>query len=174
MAGERGEQAWCRERLAKWCVGNGTDLGFGGAPILPTAICIDRPEGHPERCNLPPPVPPTHFVGDVRDLPFKDNVLDYVFSSHCLEDMEDTAACLCEWARVLKVGGHIVLFLPDEQAYRADCAKWGNGPNGAHKHANFSLEYVKQCLPLNCVPVHELWPVPGNNYSFDLVAQKMS
>ena len=67
-----GEIAWCGDRLRKWCVGNGADLGFGGAPITPTAICIDRPEGHPERAVVPSPVPPTHFAGDVASLPFEN------------------------------------------------------------------------------------------------------
>lgn len=168
-----GEPVWCRERLAKWCTGNGADLGFGGAPISPTAICIDRAEGHPERAVVPGPVPPTHFVGDVRDLPFKDGTLDYVFSSHVLEDFEETADVLKEWARVIKVNGYIVLFLPDQPAYEKDCEKHGIMPNGAHKHRDFSLEFVKNKIPENCVVVHELWPVPGNPYSFDLVIKKL-
>jgi ubiquinone/menaquinone biosynthesis C-methylase UbiE len=142
--------------------------------MLPTAICIDRHEGHPDRRNLSPPVPPTHYVGDVQDLPFKDGVLDCVFSSHCLDDIEDTAACLKEWARVLKVGGYLVIYSADERAYLADCAKWSQGGNTAHKHKDFSLRYVKERLPVNCVVAYELFPVPGNTYSFDLVAQKVS
>lgn len=169
------EQVWCRERLAQYCVGNGADLGFGGAPILPTAICIDRPEGHPERAVVPTvPVPPTHFVGDVRDLPFKDGTLDYVFSSHVLEDFVDTRAVLNEWVRVVKRGGHIVLYLPDQQTYVRHCEAEGSLPNAAHKLPYFSLEWVKECAQgLGIEVIHELWPVPGNAYSFDLVFRKL-
>lgn len=83
---KNGEIPWCRDRLEPFAVGNGCDCGFGGAVLKTSTICIDRAEGDPSRAVVPPPVPPTHFVGDVRDLPFKDGVLDYVFSSHCLED----------------------------------------------------------------------------------------
>ena len=168
------EHTTCRDRLLKFCVGNGADLGFGGAPVLPSAICIDRPEGHPERAAQPPPVPPTHFAGDVCDLPFKDGVLDYVFSSHCLEDMDDTAAVVREWVRVLKVGGYLVLFLPDQQTYRAYSLSKGATPNLAHKHADFSAQYMQNCVPPNCVVAHVLFPVPGNPYSFDFVIQKVA
>jgi SAM-dependent methyltransferase len=165
---------WCRERLAKFCVGNGADLGFGGAPITPNAICIDRPEGHPERAVVPPPVPPTHLVGDVRDLYwFKDGVLDFLFSSHCLEDFESTTEVLREWLRVIKPGGHLVLFLPDQQKYVEHCKANGEPANSAHKIPDFSLEYVKKHLPGGCEVVHELFPVPGNAYSFDLVVKKL-
>jgi ubiquinone/menaquinone biosynthesis C-methylase UbiE len=105
---------------------------------------------------------------------FRDSVLDYVFSSHCLEDFTDTQAVLREWARVLKPGGRIVLFLPDQQTYVRHCAEKCEIPNAAHKLPHFSLAWVKECGAAlgNLAVVHELWPVPGNAYSFDLVFQK--
>ena len=50
-------------------------------------------------------------------LPFPDCSQDYVFSSHCLEDMQDTEGTLREWLRVLKPGGYLVLYLPDKDYY---------------------------------------------------------
>ena len=131
------EQLWCRERLAKYCVGNGCDLGFGRAPINRTAICIDREEGHPDRApTLAGDAPRTLLVMCV-DLPFKDGVMDYVFSVHCLEDFEDTRRCACGVGKGNKAGGLLVLFLPDQQRYVKFCQETDELPNGAHKLPQF-------------------------------------
>jgi SAM-dependent methyltransferase len=164
----------CRERLIKYCKGSGLDLGFGGTAISRSAIAVDREEHNPCRA-VNEHAMPTHLVGDVRNLYwFRDGVLDYVFSSHALEDFVDTEAILKEWLRVLKPGGYLVLFLPDEQVYRSVTPD--EIRNQAHKHPDFSLQFVKNCLQNigyneNTV-VHEMWPVPNNIYSFDLVVQK--
>lgn len=164
----------CRERLLKYCKGNGLDLGFGGTAISKSAIAVDREEHNPSRAKNDHAMP-THLVGDVRNLYwFKDGVLDYVFSSHALEDFVDTEAVLKEWLRVLKPGGNLVLFLPDEQVYRSVTPD--EIRNQAHKHPDFSLQFVKNCLQNigygEETVIHEMWPVPNNLYSFDLVIQK--
>lgn len=164
----------CRERLAPYCKGVGIDVGFGGCAIVPSAMCLDREELNPSRARNPH-ASPTHLVGEAENLRwFKDGVLDYVYSSHCLEDFYDTKAVLAEWLRVIKPGGYLVLFLPDEQVYRSVTPE--DIRNKAHQHADFSLEFVKGILRElgyndACI-IHELWPVPNNLYSFDLVVQK--
>src|SRR5271169_2818674 len=154
------ETATCRGRLAQYCQGNGIDIGAGGDPIARRAICIDRSENDLNRAHVGKW--PTHLIGDAANLYwFKDGSLDFVFSSHCLEDFEDTHGVLKEWFRVLKPGGNLVLFLPDQQAYEADCAKHGTLSNQAHKHANFSLSYVKAAALYSVETsevIHELWP----------------
>lgn len=167
------ETATCRERLVQFCFGNGLDLGFGGDPILPSSICIDRAEDHAGRskCKVPSP---THIIGDIETLPwFKDGSLDYVFSSHALEDFNDTAGVMKEWLRVIRPGGHLVLFLPDQKTYEQHCRDHNHPPNKAHIHADFSLEFVKARLPSNTEVVLEQWPFMGNAYSFALVVKKL-
>lgn len=172
MGEEMSETATARSKLAPFCVGVGLDLGFGGDPILPTAICIDRDEGSGARAKHPNPSP-THIVGDITTLPwFPDASLDYAFSSHVLEDFEDTAAVLKEWVRVLKRGGHLVLFLPDQPTYEKYCADKGLPPNKAHVHADFSLAFVKARLPENVEVIYEEFPFEGNPYSFALVCKR--
>lgn len=164
----------CRERLAPYCKGVGIDIGFGGYAIKPSAMCLDREEFHPLRAKNAH-ASPTHLVGEAEDLRwFKDGVLDYVYSSHCLEDFYDTKKVLTEWLRVIKPGGLLVLFLPDEQVYRSVTPD--EIRNKAHQHADFSLESLKGILRElgyndSCI-IHELWPVPNNLYSFDLVVEK--
>jgi SAM-dependent methyltransferase len=49
-------------------------------------------------------------LGD--DLPFKDNTLDYVLSSHVMEHFFDPVKALREWHRVIKPGGYIYIIAP--------------------------------------------------------------
>ena len=46
------------------------------------------------------------------DLPFKDNTLDYVLSSHVIEHFFDPVKALREWNRVVKPGGYIYIIAP--------------------------------------------------------------
>jgi ubiquinone/menaquinone biosynthesis C-methylase UbiE len=109
-------------------------------------------------------------AGDARNLYwFRDNVLDYVFSSHLLEDFEDIETVLREWLRVLKVGGHLILFCPDEKIFRGQ----GFGYNPHHKHQDFSIEFVEKILFAigNIEIIHKCPLVDG--YSWEIVASKM-
>lgn len=163
------ETSKCRASLAPFCQGDGVDVGFGGDPIVPHAICMDLPQGYAHYDNHV-----QHLHGDARDLHwFRSDSLDWVYSSHVLEDFEDTQAVLDEWLRVVRPGGQIVLYLPDEQAYRAHCHKQGTPPNINHIHDNFSLDYVKKCLTHrgDVEIIHQRFPV--GIYSFELVLRKI-
>lgn len=71
-------------------------------------------------------------VGDAADLSlFADESLDAVFSSHVLEHMEDMQAALNEWARVIKPGGYLCLYVPSANLY-PKCGEPGANPD--HKH----------------------------------------
>lgn len=70
---------------------------------------------------------------------------DGVFSSHLLEHYEygKVPAVLKEWMRVIKVGGYMTLYLPDEDEY----PKVGeDGANPDHKW-NVNKERVLECMP---------------------------
>jgi len=121
-----------RAILAPWCQGNGIDLGFGGDPIHETAIRVDLQQPYATGIH------PTQLAGDAARLHwFADGVLDFVYSSHLLEDFEDTAGILREWLRVLKPGGHLVILCPDEQRYRRHCETTGHPYNNHHIHGDF-------------------------------------
>jgi predicted SAM-dependent methyltransferase len=171
---QRGTPIWksetskCRERLARHCTGCGVDLGPGGDPIVPHAIRVDLAEPYSHVGDLP-----VQLSGWAEDLHwFKDGVLDFVYSSHLLEDYRDTERVLREWLRVLKSGGYLVLYCPDEQVYREHCAATGQDYNQQHIHANFSLEFVKRILDRICMTevVYEMPLI--DVYSWDLVCRK--
>lgn len=158
----------CRSRLAKYCVGNGLDIGFGGYSINDTAITLDKKIPHVDFGFRK-----TNFIGDACDLSWlRDNSLDYIFSSHVLEDFENTLIILLEWIRVLKVGGRLVLYLPDQKSYSSYCLEKGQSPNPNHKIDDFSLSYIKQIIKNipYCRVIHCLDKV--NDYSFEIVIEK--
>ncbi len=168
QGGIMSETAKCRERLKGYCSGIGIDLGFGGDPIVPQALCFDLPSPY---SNVG--MHPQHFAGDARDLScFVSNAFDFVYSSHLLEDFEDTEAVLREWVRVLKPGGNLIIYCPDEMVYRAHCTATGQTYNEAHKIANFNLDHVRRAL--ESIPdifiVHYIEHV--DEYSFEIVARK--
>jgi predicted SAM-dependent methyltransferase len=163
-----GETSFRRSRLSDYCLGNGVDLGPGGDPISPSAVRVDLPVPYTEFGPMP-----VQLGGDARDLYwFKDNCLDYVYSSHLLEDFEDTEQVLREWIRVLKISGKLIIYCPDEQKYRAYCANKDLAYNHHHIHETFSLKIVKDIIVKigTCKIIHE-----GDNigdYCWEIVAEK--
>jgi predicted SAM-dependent methyltransferase len=111
----------CRHRLLKYCSGKGLDIGCGDGKIKPDAIGVDMDESVPANVRM-----------DAKTLPnYSDNSFDFVYSSHCLEDIEDTESTLREWLRVIKPGGFLVLYMPDKDYY----PNIGTlGANKNHKH----------------------------------------
>ena len=90
----------------KYCKGNGVDIGAGLWP-LPGATAVDVWRG-PGAGKV---------ISD-----FADGSLDYIFSSHCLEHIENWRETLAEWVRKLSSNGTIFLYLP-----HPDCAIWHPG-----------------------------------------------
>jgi len=164
-----------RHRLVKYCKGMGLDLGYGGDPIVPSAITLDldwKEKG-------PPLLPhaPQNLVGDAKNLYwFKDSVFDYVYSSHLLEDFVYTEQIkiLEEWLRVIKVGGYLILYLPDEQIYRKHCEKLGKPRNVDHKNNKFSLYLLLQEVVSKIKNVEIISSLPHcEDYSFYNVLKKV-
>jgi ubiquinone/menaquinone biosynthesis C-methylase UbiE len=146
------------------------DLGFGGDPIVPSAIRMDMPTPYANTGEYS-----VQLGGQAEDLYwFRDGVLDYVYSSHLLEDYVDTEVVLREWLRVLRLGGRLIVFCPDEQVYRRHCALTGQPYNTKHIHADFSLEKVKHHLERigGTRMIHENPLV--DVYSWDLVCEKIA
>jgi predicted SAM-dependent methyltransferase len=63
--------------------------------------------------------------------------MDFAYSSHTLEHIEDYAAALKEWWRVVKQGGYLILYLPDEDEYPKV------GEDGANPDHKWNVNYDK-------------------------------
>lgn len=106
MAKPKGETDNCRNRLLKYCNGQGLDLGCGNTKIKVDAIGVDLLN------------PSADMAIDARLMPcYPDKHFDYIFSSHLLEEIQDTEATLREWLRILKDEGHLVLYQVDKEYY---------------------------------------------------------
>lgn len=149
---------------------NGVDLGSGGDPIMPTAIQVDQPF---DKYIIYQQKPGVHNLkGDASDLYwFTNGCLDYVYSSHLLEDFDDKIKVLIEWARVIKPGGWLILYLPDEQKFRAHCLATGQCRNLEHKDKTFSinkmLTIIKEIPCLELVEHYE-----HQEYNFVMILKK--
>ena len=126
-----------------YLVGNGVDCGSGGWPVVPWAIQIEQPAEAFEHYTNGRHVPSTvGWLGDIANLPFKDNTLDWVYSSHLIEDfphrdvperpeVPSWTRLFKEWARCLKPGGVIVILVPDKELWAAAIER-GQPPNCCH------------------------------------------
>lgn len=168
----RGEAFLIRDEVLKFIKKdmNGLDIGSGGAPIIPQAISMNFVTGHfTDNVQL---------RGNAKNLEwFKDGCLDYVFSSHCFEDFlpEEKTSVFREWVRVLKKGGKLLLYLPDEQTYRNYCALVGSQRNLDHTDSTFSLNTLRRLVQDNCKDiVKEVYTIEHHaTYSFFVVYEKI-
>lgn len=153
-----------RALFLPYCIGNGLDIGYGGDPITETAITLDQEHRYSFEGQRP-----QNLTADAASLyMFADNALDYVYSSHCIEDFRNTADVLMEWVRVIKPGGFLCLLFPDEQVYRAKSAT----PNIAHVYDDFGMPFVIDRLPANVDIVVSLELFENDDYNCSLVLQK--
>ena len=162
----KSETSKYRYNLGKFCIGNGIDCGHGGDKVDHASIGID---------NLKSvrviPQDYTNLIGEAENLYwFNNNVLDYVYSSHLLEDFENTVDILREWLRVIKIDGHIVLLLPDQQRYE----KIGTNLNTDHKIKDMSLKYMKDIFANNFTNMELVYSFDDlNEYNFAVVYKKI-
>jgi SAM-dependent methyltransferase len=100
----------------KVCTGIGVDVG-----------CMKKEWSFPN--SIPVDI---SFSDGLHALNLPDN-LDYIFSSHCLEHLDNWVTVLEYWYSRLKVGGHVFLYLPDmnSQIY------WRPWHNRKHIHYLF-------------------------------------
>lgn len=175
LAVEDSETAKYRHLTTEHCRGNGVDIGSGGDPVVPWAINFDLPNDEFDRYHSGhPPRKPIQYGGDAKNLPFKDGTLDFVYSSHLLEDFFDWDPVLREWMRVLKPGGKLVILVPDKKLWNDAIAR-GQPPNCAHTHESYPGEISKYVGRLGRMRVirDSLTECFPNDYSILFVGVKL-
>lgn len=115
------EAAKIRWECVPYMGGRALDIGCGAYKVFPHFIGVDSGH-HWGRQGV-------DVMSDASKLDlFADKSCDCVFSSHLLEHIryEDVPDTLTEWFRVLKNGGHLILYLPDEDEYPKCGSQYAN------------------------------------------------
>ena len=120
----------------------GIDIGFGGDLIREDFVSCDLPVPYGDYEGYKIDIPCDVSQG----IPVKDNTFDVVYSSHLIEDFENTEEILEEFIRILKDQGTLILVFPDQKKYEETCKLHGEIPNAAHKIKYMGLAYVHSKL----------------------------
>lgn len=109
---------WEFKAIEKYLMGKGIDVGCGTNRLSEDVLSIDN-QPNKEYAHA-------DVVHDCKDLDiknpfefkgvgynFSDGELDFIFSSHCLEDFENIEGVFKNWWRKLKINGLMILLLPD-------------------------------------------------------------
>jgi predicted SAM-dependent methyltransferase len=128
------EAAKIKWELPRYTRGTGLDVGCGKCKAFDRYIGVDDYShtllfGHQFKADVMCKAENLHL--------FADRSLDFVFSSHLLEHMSDPGAVLKEWSRIVKDGGHLILYLPDEDEYPKV------GEDGANPDHKWNVNYER-------------------------------
>lgn len=147
-----------RPRLERFCQGLVLDVGCGNDLIVPGAKGIDGRA-------LPTVWRVTQAI-EALDLDLPDLVgkCDAVFSSHCLEHLRDDHGALVSWARMLRPGGYLCLYLPDDQ-------KYDNSKNPEHIQAYTRVSFLEKFQDLPLALIESGDDHGDDRYSFWVVYQ---
>jgi len=121
--------------------GSGIDIGCGNDPVTESVAKFDVLEGDANQI--------TKYV---------TKQFDFVWSSHCLEHMNDPYKALAEWWRLVKDYGHLLFIVPDEDLYEQ-----GHFPsrfNDDHKHT-FTISKNKSWSPVSINVLELVASLPG-------------
>lgn len=126
--------------LKKWVIKdnrymNGIDVGCGTARVDNMILSLDQ---NPNYMYAH-----AQFVWNCHNLDlFADGQLDFIFSSHCLEDFEDIPIVFMNWWKKIKIDGLMLLLLHMEGGrYK----KVEEGGNPSHR-TNVGKEYMYNLL----------------------------
>ncbi len=162
-----------RPYVLKYCQGRGVDLGCGDEKITPEAIGVDYAIGY-GLADHPETVADVTCGWEEHLASVPAGSLDYVYSSHLLEDYEDIEPVLRAWVEAVKPGGYLILYLPMEELFKQHCEATGQTYN-KHHHQNWqSAEDFLAQLPswfseqMECVEASGVIGV----YSFYVVLKK--
>lgn len=137
------ETSKVRHLILKYCNGYGCDVGFGGTKVKKDAIGIDLPVPYAKTGKDKVDIPCDLISGPI---PVAHNAYDYVYSSHLIEDFEDTTSILKEFIRILKPGGNLILVFPDQFQYHMHCLIRKEPPNPHHIHGGMGLFFMRRAI----------------------------
>lgn len=162
-----------RPWVSKYCEGTGVDFGCGHEKITPNAIGVDFKNAYNS--------PIYHetvadFYGAWEDYISQNEHqhLDFIYSSHLLEDYKNPYFILEQWSRILNVGGYLILVLPIEKLYREYSNKNNEELNYAHQYQWSGSQDFVNSMPLSLSRIYDVVYKKEVvcDYSFMIVLQK--
>lgn len=133
----------------RFCTGKGVDIGASKWPLQGARAIEDRPDEN------------AYLIKE------NDNALDFIFSSHVLEHLDQPYHALEHWFSKLKVGGRVVLYLP-----HTACHMWRTTNLVFHKWNPNPWDLEDHCKKkFNC-EVEYITYLPDGFLSFALVLRK--
>lgn len=136
------EAAKAKSRLQCLFTGKGLDIGCGSTPITDDCDRWDLEQGDAQ-----------YLIG------VPDDTYDWIFSSHLLEHVKDPTAAIARWWKTLKIGGFLILLVPDEDLYEQGV--WPSRFNSDHKHT-FTLSKYESWSPVSVNCTDMLHALPGH------------
>lgn len=133
-----------RWRAVPFTAGRGLDIGCGPAKLFDTEFVIGIDSGYDNEHHGVPVN--ANLRLDARDLSqFAGGGWDFVYSSFLLQyfPYEEVPEILRGWFRLIKVGGTMVLYVPDEDQY-PKCAEPERGigaEQGVHPAHRWNINY---------------------------------
>lgn len=154
---ESGKVRW---ELVPYTRGRGLDLGCGPDKAFPHFIGVDNyTDTHLFGIQMKPDV-----VCDVKRLDvFGSASMDFAYSSHCLEHIpyDKVPSTLKEWWRVVKPGGYLILYLPDEDEYPKV------GEKGANPDHKWNVNYDRVVEPMKDIGGWDLLRFEKRNHGYE-------
>lgn len=135
------ESAKIRWELPRYTRGLGLDIGCGAFKAFPHFVGIDN---YTDTRLFGTQMRPDIACDGRRLKLFADKSVDFVFSAHFLEHVENPAEVLKEWSRVVK--SHLILYLPDEDEYPKV------GEEGANPDHKWNVNYDRVVEMMDAVP----------------------
>jgi D-glycero-D-manno-heptose 1,7-bisphosphate phosphatase len=135
-------------RLAKYLQGDGLDIGPGNDPVRCDVVHFDREHGDASRIDE-----------------YLSRKFDYVWSSHCLEHLDDPTDALRRWWSLVKPGGYLIVVVPDEDLYEQ--GYYPSRLNGDHR-STFTLSSRPSWSPVSHNLRTELDRLGGEGILFEV------
>lgn len=142
------------------------ELGCGPLKTIKDSIGVDIIGNGKLIDSLTDKISIADIEADVsKPLPFEEESIDVVIGRHIFEHILDPILTLRQWKKVLKVGGKLVLALPNEEINRTIPM------NFEHKHA-YTQYSIGELLKISGFEVKEIID-PKNHISFIISAIKI-
>jgi len=170
---DQGDEAGkVRFEIVQYTRGAVLDMGCGPSKAFPHFIGVDScKDTELFGIQMRPDV--TCDVSDPAAIAatFEPASVDAIFSSHCLEHIDDYRATLAAWWSLIKVGGHLCLYLPHRDLY-PNIGTEGANPDHKHDFVPEDITTSMQEIGSWDLLVNEVRS-EGSEYSFLLVLQKL-